>query len=169
MFNDITKSIGRRLNSNVTLPHGIYLSYLFRQLGISTHGYSPITSNQPICYGALHHVEYHFDANTSTWIKSDHPVDNEDDDIAATFEDVLAPNPALPLTSSSYIAQSSSKVNSAILHAIHSLSNDVRGLQEEVRSRREDINSKLSSLESQMASLLACFPLTPTFSPPHDD
>lgn len=29
MFNDITKAIGRGINTNVTLPHGSYFSYRF--------------------------------------------------------------------------------------------------------------------------------------------
>ncbi|MBA0551884.1 hypothetical protein Golob_022742, partial [Gossypium lobatum] len=139
------------------------------QLGISTHRDTPVTSNQPISYGAFHHARYYFDANTSMWIKSDHPMDNEDDDIDATFEDVSTPEPAPPPASSLHATQPSFEVNSAILDAIHSLSNDVQGLQEEVRSHREDINSKLSTLESQMTSILAHFPSTPILSPPHDD
>ncbi|KAH1129955.1 hypothetical protein J1N35_001333 [Gossypium stocksii] len=109
MFNDISKAIGRRMNTNVTLPHGTYLTYLFRQLGISTHRDSPFTSNQPISYEALHYVGYYFDANINTWIKSNHPVDIEDDDINATFEDDSTPKPAPLLTSYSHVAQPSFK------------------------------------------------------------
>ncbi|KAK5786455.1 hypothetical protein PVK06_041092 [Gossypium arboreum] len=42
---DLVKAIKRGLNTNITLPHGTYLSYIFRQLGINTLGYSTITSN----------------------------------------------------------------------------------------------------------------------------
>ncbi|MBA0865494.1 hypothetical protein Goshw_012729 [Gossypium schwendimanii] len=121
MFKGITKVIGRGLS----LPHGTYLSCLFRQLGISTHGDTPVTLNQPISYGALHHVGYHFEANTGMWIKRDHLVNNKDEDINAAFEDVPALEPTPPQAFSSHTAQPFFEVNSAILDAILSLSNDV--------------------------------------------
>ncbi|KAH1031802.1 hypothetical protein J1N35_043976 [Gossypium stocksii] len=171
------------MNTNITLPHGRCLSYLLRQLGIRTHGDTLVTSNQLISYGAFHHVGYLFNANTSMWLKSDHPTKHGKGYTNAAFEDFSAPVHAPPPTSSSHATQPSSKVNSAMLDAILSLSNDVWGLRkedrtnsdevwglrEEFQSYREDVNSRLSTLESQMASLLACFPSTPPFSPPHDD
>ncbi|KAH1108081.1 hypothetical protein J1N35_011849 [Gossypium stocksii] len=45
MFNDITKAIERGMNTNITLPHGTYFSYLFRRLGINTHGNTLVTFN----------------------------------------------------------------------------------------------------------------------------
>ncbi|KAH1046562.1 hypothetical protein J1N35_037346 [Gossypium stocksii] len=66
MFNDITEAIERGINTNITLPHDTYLSYLFRRLGIRTHRDTLITSNQPISYEAHHHAGYHYDATTST-------------------------------------------------------------------------------------------------------
>ncbi|KAK5819551.1 hypothetical protein PVK06_024559 [Gossypium arboreum] len=95
------KVIGSGMNTNVTLPHGTYLSYIFTKLGISTHGDTPVTSNQHISYGALYHLGYHFDAAINTWINHEHLVDNEDDDVDAAFDNVLVPNPATPPTSSS--------------------------------------------------------------------
>ncbi|KAK5819223.1 hypothetical protein PVK06_024195 [Gossypium arboreum] len=105
--------------------HGTYLSFLFRQLSISTHRDSPVTLNQTSSYGALHHAGYHFDANTNMWIKSNYPENNEDDNIDATFEDVLALEPTPPPASSSHAAQPSSEVNSTILDAIYFFRNDV--------------------------------------------
>ncbi|KAH1055972.1 hypothetical protein J1N35_034037 [Gossypium stocksii] len=105
---------------------------------------------------------YHFDAATNTWMKHDQPRDNQDDDVDAAFDDILVPDPVAPPPSSSHAAQPSSKVNSAILDAIRSLSNNIQGL-------REDFNSRLSTLERQMASLFARFPSTPLFSSYHDD
>ncbi|KAK5770940.1 hypothetical protein PVK06_047104 [Gossypium arboreum] len=169
MFNEITKAIRRGLNTNVTLPHRTYFPYLCRRLGISSHRDTPVTSNLPISYRALHHTRYHSDANIDKWLKSDHPAEHKNDDIDAAFEDLPTPEHAPPLTSSSQAAQPSLEVNNAMLYAIHSLNKKVQGLQEEVRSHREDVNSQISNLESQMASLLACFPLTPPFSPPLDD
>lgn len=174
MFNDITKAIKRGMSTNITLPHGTYFSYLFRRLGISTHGDTLITSNQPISYEEIHHARYHYDATSITWIKSDQLVENEDEDIEATFEDipehdhVLSPEHFPPPASSSHAAQPSSKINGVILDAIHSLGNDVRGPRDKVRSHRDKVNSRLSTLEMQMTSLLAHFPSTPPFSP-HDD
>ncbi|KAH1057020.1 hypothetical protein J1N35_035085 [Gossypium stocksii] len=92
LFNDITKAIGRRMNTNITLPYGTYLSYIFRQLDISTHRDTPVSSNQPIS-GALHHMGYHFNAATNTWMKHDHPTDNEDDDVDAAFDDIPISEP----------------------------------------------------------------------------
>ncbi|MBA0573517.1 hypothetical protein Golob_000789, partial [Gossypium lobatum] len=69
LFNDTTKAIGSGMNTNITLLQGTYLPYVLRQLGISTHGDTPIFSNQPISYGALHHAECHFDAASNTWMK----------------------------------------------------------------------------------------------------
>ncbi|KAK5824773.1 hypothetical protein PVK06_019557 [Gossypium arboreum] len=66
LFNYITKAIRRGMNKNITLFHGTYFSYIFRQLGISTNGDTPVSSNQPISYGALHHAGYHFNAATNT-------------------------------------------------------------------------------------------------------
>ncbi|KAH1113977.1 hypothetical protein J1N35_007355 [Gossypium stocksii] len=95
-------------------------------------------------------------------MKYDQPGENKDDDVDAAIDDIPAPNPVPRPPSSSHVAQPSSEVNSAILDAIHSLSNDIRGL-------REDVNSHLSTLETQMASLLARFLSTPPFSPYPDD
>ncbi|MFQ6667206.1 hypothetical protein Gotur_033307, partial [Gossypium turneri] len=125
------------MNTNITLPHGTYLSYVLRQLSISTHRDTPVSCNQPISYGALHHAGYHFDSTTNTWIKHDRLGDNKDDNVDASFDDISVLEPISPPPSLSHAAQSSSKVNSAILDAIHSLSNDIRGL-------REDVNSHLS-------------------------
>ncbi|KAH1121714.1 hypothetical protein J1N35_004874 [Gossypium stocksii] len=71
-----------------------------------------------------------FEANTSTWLKSDHPTEHEDDDVDPAFEDFLAQEHAPPPTSSLHFVQPSLKVNSAMLDAIHSLSNEVWGLRE---------------------------------------
>ncbi|MBA0799786.1 hypothetical protein Gohar_010276, partial [Gossypium harknessii] len=125
------------MNKNITLPHGTYLSYVLRQLGISSHRDTSVSSNQPISYGVLYHVGYHFNAATNTWMKHDQPGDNKDDNIDAAFDDILKPNPVAPPPFSSHAAQPSSEVNSAILDAIHSLHNDIRGL-------RKDVNSHLS-------------------------
>ncbi|MBA0735358.1 hypothetical protein Gogos_019214 [Gossypium gossypioides] len=54
------------MNTNATLSYGTYLSYVFRQLGISTHEDTPVTYNHPISYGALHHARYHFNDATNT-------------------------------------------------------------------------------------------------------
>ncbi|KAK5836717.1 hypothetical protein PVK06_012517 [Gossypium arboreum] len=165
----------RGRNTNITFPHGTYLSYLFRRLGISTHGDTPVTINQSIIYGALHYVGYHYGATNSMWIKSDHLEENEDDDIHVAFEDISiheqvpSPKHVPPTALSSHTALASSEINGAILDVIHSLGSDVRGLQYKVRSHRDKVNSRLSMLETQMASLLAHFPLTPLFSPHNDD
>ncbi|KAH1055928.1 hypothetical protein J1N35_033993 [Gossypium stocksii] len=59
-----------------------FADYLHVPLGgITSHGNTLVTSKQPISYGALHHAGYHFDANTDTSLKSDHPTEHEDDDI----------------------------------------------------------------------------------------
>ncbi|MBA0798217.1 hypothetical protein Gohar_008830 [Gossypium harknessii] len=58
-------------------------------------------------------------------MKHDQPGENEDDDVDATFDDISAPDPVPPPPSLSHAAQPSSEVNSAILDAIHSLSNDI--------------------------------------------
>ncbi|MBA0784938.1 hypothetical protein Gotri_026440 [Gossypium trilobum] len=174
MFNEITKAIGRGMSTNITLPHGTYLSYHFRRLGIITHGDTPVTSNQPISYGAFHHTGYRFDVTSGMWVKSDHLVENEDENVEGAFEDIPAPEHvpspehALPPVSSSPNAQPSFEINGVILDVIHSLSNDVQGLRDEVRSHRDEVNSSLSTLEMQMASLFTRFPSTPPFSP-HDD
>ncbi|KAK5785818.1 hypothetical protein PVK06_040437 [Gossypium arboreum] len=73
----------------------------------------------------LHHAGYHFDAASNTWMKHDQLGGNEDDHVHATFDDILDPDPIPPPHSLSHAAQPSSKVNSAILDAIHSLSNDI--------------------------------------------
>ncbi|KAH1091978.1 hypothetical protein J1N35_019235 [Gossypium stocksii] len=96
---------------------------LIRRLGISTLRDTLISSNQPISNGALHHVSYHYNANSSEWIKSGHPVANEDDDTEGAFEDFPAPEHVPPPTISSHAAKPSSNVNVAILHALHFLSN----------------------------------------------
>ncbi|MBA0784466.1 hypothetical protein Gotri_026677 [Gossypium trilobum] len=174
MFNDITKAIERGMSTNITLPYGTYLSYLFRRLSISTHGDTLVTSNQPISYDALHHARYHFDTTSDAWVKRDHQVENEDEDVEGVFEDIPTPEPVLspkhapPSVLSSPAVQPSSKINGVILDAIHSLSNDGRGLRDEVQSHRDEVNSRLSTLEMQMTSLLAHFLSTPPFSP-HDD
>ncbi|KAK5839580.1 hypothetical protein PVK06_008383 [Gossypium arboreum] len=151
MFNDIAKATGRGMNTNITLSHDTYLSYIFRQLGISTLGDSPITSNQPISHRALHHADYHDDANFSEWIKEGSLVADDNDDEGA-FKHVPSPEHAPPLASSSYVVQPFSEVTITLFDAIYSLNNDARGL-------REDVNSRLSTLEAQMMSLLAHFPL----------
>ncbi|MBA0812817.1 hypothetical protein Gohar_026753 [Gossypium harknessii] len=92
------------MNKNITLPHGTYFSYVLRQLGISTHGDTLVSSNQSISYGALHHAKYHFDVATNTWMKHDQPGDNEDDDIDTTFDDILVPEPIAPPLSLSHTA-----------------------------------------------------------------
>ncbi|KAK5846198.1 hypothetical protein PVK06_002473 [Gossypium arboreum] len=131
MFNDITKEIERGMSTRTTLPHGTYLSYLFRRLGIITHGDTPVASNQPISYEALRHMIYHFDATSSMWVKSDQLVANEDEDVEGAFEDILTLEHVLslvrapPPTSSSPVAQPSFEINGAILDAIHFLSNDI--------------------------------------------
>lgn len=104
IINDITKAIGRGINIYVTLPHGTYLSYLFRQLSISTYGDTPVTSNQPISYGTLHHAGYHFDANIGMQVKSHNPAEHADDGINVAFEDIPAPEHASPLASSLHAA-----------------------------------------------------------------
>ncbi|KAH1039891.1 hypothetical protein J1N35_041634 [Gossypium stocksii] len=122
---------GRGLNTNITLPHGTYLSYLFRRLVISTHGNTPVTINQSISYGSLHHMGYHYDATNCTWIKSDHLEENEDDDVDVAFKDISAheqvpsPKHARPTALSFHVAPASSEINCAILDAIHSLCYDV--------------------------------------------
>ncbi|KAK5775508.1 hypothetical protein PVK06_043405 [Gossypium arboreum] len=95
-------------------------------------------------------------------MKHDQLGDNDNGDVDPTFDDILEPEPISPPPSSSHAAQPSSEINSVILDAIHSLSNNIQGL-------REDVNSRLSTLEMQMTSLLARFPSTPPFSPHHDD
>ncbi|KAH1097199.1 hypothetical protein J1N35_014120, partial [Gossypium stocksii] len=85
LFNDITKAIGRGMSTNITFSHGI-----------STHGDTPVSSNQPISYGALHHAGYHFDAASNTWMKHNQLRENEDDDVDAAFDDIPAPNPVPP-------------------------------------------------------------------------
>ncbi|KAK5819549.1 hypothetical protein PVK06_024557 [Gossypium arboreum] len=129
LFNYITKAIGRGMNTNITLPHGTYLSYIFRQLGISTHGDTPVSSNQPICYGALHHARYLFDAASNIWMKHDQRRDSDDDDIDTAFDDISEPEPISPLPSSSHADQPSSEVNSAILNTVHSLSTTPKVLE----------------------------------------
>ncbi|KAK5793853.1 hypothetical protein PVK06_035016 [Gossypium arboreum] len=72
---------------------------------------------------------YHFDATSSTWVKSDHLMENEDEDVEGTFEDIIAPEhvPSLkhapPPASSSLAAKPSPEINGAILDVVHSLSN----------------------------------------------
>ncbi|KAH1039402.1 hypothetical protein J1N35_041145 [Gossypium stocksii] len=68
-----------------------------RRLGINSHGDTPITSNQPISYGALHHAEYHFDAFSDMWVN---PTENANEDVKRAFEDILTPEHAFPPTSS---------------------------------------------------------------------
>ncbi|KAH1032126.1 hypothetical protein J1N35_044300 [Gossypium stocksii] len=106
-------------------------------IGINTNGDTPITSNQPISYGALHHFGYHFDANSGEWIKSGLPATHEDDDAEGTFEDVPAPEHVSPPehapllkhvplpVAPSQVAHSSFDINAAILDTLHSLSNDL--------------------------------------------
>ncbi|MBA0557577.1 hypothetical protein Golob_014638 [Gossypium lobatum] len=96
------KAIRRGMNKNITLPHGTYLSYVLRQLGISSHRDTPVSSNQPISYGVLHHAGYHFNATTNTWMKHDQPGDNKDDNVDSAFDDILIPNPVAPLLFSSH-------------------------------------------------------------------
>ncbi|MBA0556028.1 hypothetical protein Golob_026170 [Gossypium lobatum] len=90
------------MNTNITLPHGTYLSYVLRRLGISTHGDTPVSSNQPNSYGALHDARYHVDAASNTWMKHDQPGENEYDDVEATFNDILASDLVPPPPSSSH-------------------------------------------------------------------
>ncbi|KAK5772043.1 hypothetical protein PVK06_048304 [Gossypium arboreum] len=162
MFNNITKGIEKEMSTNITLPHGISLSYIFRQLRINTNEDTPLTSNQPISYMALHHSSYHFNANSDEWIKSGLPTAHEDDDAEGAFEDVLTsehvPSPKhVPLpVAPSQATYSYPNINGAILDALHSLSNNLRGY-------RDVVNTMLLSLEMQMASLLAHYPLTPPF------
>ncbi|KAH1122626.1 hypothetical protein J1N35_005786, partial [Gossypium stocksii] len=66
-----------------------------------------------------------FQCNIGMWLKSYHSVEHEDDDIDATFEDFSVPKHAPQLTFSLRVVQPSPKVNSAILDAIHFLSNNV--------------------------------------------
>ncbi|MBA0662362.1 hypothetical protein Goklo_006495, partial [Gossypium klotzschianum] len=94
-------------------------SFFIQQLGINTHGDTPVSSNQPIIYGALHH------AATNTWMKHDHPTDNEDDGVDIGLDDIQVPYPIAPPASSLHAAQPFSEVNSVVLDAIHSLSNDI--------------------------------------------
>ncbi|MBA0562838.1 hypothetical protein Golob_007859 [Gossypium lobatum] len=75
--------------------------------GISTLRDSPFISNQPISYGALHHTNYHYDANSSKWMKGGNLVANEDDDDEGIFEHVPSPEYAPPPASSSHTAQPS--------------------------------------------------------------
>ncbi|KAH1114877.1 hypothetical protein J1N35_008255 [Gossypium stocksii] len=76
-------------------------------------------------------MRYHFNATSGMWVKSDHLVENKDEDIEGAFEDILTPEhvPSLEQApspaSSSLTTQPSSKINGAILDAIHFLSNDV--------------------------------------------
>ncbi|KAK5819244.1 hypothetical protein PVK06_024219 [Gossypium arboreum] len=104
LFNDIKKAIGRGMNISITLPHGTYFSYVFRQLGIRTHGDTPISSNQPFSYGILHHAGHHLDAANNTWMKHDHPVDNEYDDVDTAFDDIPVPELVALSTSFSHAA-----------------------------------------------------------------
>ncbi|KAH1032122.1 hypothetical protein J1N35_044296 [Gossypium stocksii] len=106
-----------------------------------------ISSNQPISYGELHHVGYHYDVNSGEWVKSNHPTANEDDNVEGAFEDILVPEHVPPLATYSQTAQPSSEINVAILNALPFLGNDVRGLRDEVRSYRDAVNSRLSMLE----------------------
>ncbi|KAK5825642.1 hypothetical protein PVK06_020499 [Gossypium arboreum] len=82
MFNDITKAIGTAMSTNLTLLYG---TCLFRKLGIDTLGDIPITTNQPISFGALHHAGFYFDANFGNWIKSG--ATHEDDHVEGPFKD----------------------------------------------------------------------------------
>lgn len=133
MYNELTKVIERAMSTNLTLPIGTYLSYIFRKLGISTLGDTLISSNQPISYGAIHHVGYHFDANSGEWIKSGYPTTNENVDVEGIFEDIPSLEHVPSPTTSSQATQPSSDVNVFILDALHSLSNNVWGLKDEVR------------------------------------
>ncbi|KAK5840133.1 hypothetical protein PVK06_009012 [Gossypium arboreum] len=110
------------------------------------------------------------DLMCSEWIKRGNLAADDDDDYddEGAFEHIPSPWHASPPTSSSYATQPSSEVNSAILDAIHLLSNYVRGLKDEVRSYREDVNTRLPTLEAQMASLVAHSLSTPPFSTSDD-
>ncbi|MBA0552007.1 hypothetical protein Golob_022851 [Gossypium lobatum] len=94
--------MGRGMNTNITLPHGTYFSYVLRRLGISIHGDTPVSSNQPISYGALHQAGYHFDATSNTWMKYDQPGENKDDDVDAAIDDISDLNPIPRPPSSSH-------------------------------------------------------------------
>ncbi|KAH1129766.1 hypothetical protein J1N35_001144 [Gossypium stocksii] len=74
---------------------------LIMRLGISTFEDSPISSNQPISYEALHHASYHYDANFGEWIKNGHSTANENDNVKGAFEDILASKHVPPLGTSS--------------------------------------------------------------------
>lgn len=91
--------------TNLTLPYDTYLSYIFRRLGISTLRDTPISSNQHISYGALHHVSYHYDANSGERIKSGHLAVNEYPDVESAFKDIPTPEHVPPLATSSQATQ----------------------------------------------------------------
>lgn len=112
MFNDKTKGIRKAMSTKITLPHCTYLSCIFRKLGINTHGDSLITQNQPIIYRALHHFDYHFDANSGEWIKSGLSTAHEDNNVEGAFEDVPSPEHIPPLAAYSFF-----DINVAILDA----------------------------------------------------
>ncbi|KAK5826158.1 hypothetical protein PVK06_021069 [Gossypium arboreum] len=136
MFNDTTKAIRRAMSTNTTLPHGTYFSYILRRLGISTLRDIPISSSQPISYGIIHHLGYHYDANFNAWIKSGHLEKNEDEDFEGAFEDILnlehvpSPEHVPPPASSYHATQPLFDINIAILDTLHSLSSNVQGLQD---------------------------------------
>ncbi|KAK5811302.1 hypothetical protein PVK06_026631 [Gossypium arboreum] len=142
------------MNTSIRLTLEKFGDYLhLPSRGVSTHGDTLITFNQLINYGAFHHTEYHFDASSDSWVKSDHLAENEDKHIESAFKDIPAPEHvpshehAPPPASFSQATQPSSEINSVILDVIHSLINNVRGLRDEVPSHKNEVNSKLSTLE----------------------
>ncbi|KAH1056465.1 hypothetical protein J1N35_034530 [Gossypium stocksii] len=81
---DVRKTIGNELSSNLTLPFGMYSSYIPTLLNIPTHVDLPLSDKfQPISFVALHHAGFKLDPLIGNWVKNDQPNPQEvhDEDI----------------------------------------------------------------------------------------
>lgn len=168
LFNDITKAIGRPLHNSVTLPYGTYLSYLFKCLGLNLYSDVPISTTQPISYGALRHAGYNLDTTTGLWIQGNGPIAQGDEEMGVDMDD-FSPPQALHLGSS----LSTPSGDTAVLEALHALNARFSSFESTVSERLSSIetnvnerlsllennmNVRFSTIEAQMATLLSRTP-----------
>ncbi|KAH1130590.1 hypothetical protein J1N35_001968 [Gossypium stocksii] len=94
LFNEKTKIIGKELSSNVTLPFGTYVSYIFTRLNIPTNVDPPMSVRlQLISFAALHRVGFKLNPLIENWVKDDQPNPQEvdDEDVEEEHEEIPPP------------------------------------------------------------------------------
>lgn len=144
MFNDISKAIGRPLGTKITLPHGTYLSYIFRGLGINLHGDSLTSTTQSISYGALRHADFTKNTTIGMWVHEVVQPEQNDEDIGVDMGNLPPPQLDAPYASSSHAPSE----DTAILDAILSLN-------ERFTAFENNVNVRFTTIEDQLARLLA--------------